>query len=127
MAFGFGQSAFDASSLSSDDEEYWTPKCVAEMTAEQSDCAACVATAIRLHLNFPPESPKNWVQVNLNVHQYHSDPMEISSTSWLLYITDWSCLKEETHLEFADPPNVARDIMSIIPHGVRVEARFSIG
>jgi len=31
------------------------------------------------------------------------------------------------HSEYADLSNVARDILSIIPHGVGVEASFSVG
>jgi hypothetical protein len=53
--------------------------------------------------------------------------MEISSTFWLLDITDWWRQQEETHSKCADLSNVARDIFSIIPHGVRVEASFWLG
>jgi len=53
--------------------------------------------------------------------------MEISSTFWLLDIIDWWRQQEETHSKYADLSNVARDIFSIIPHGVRVEASFSLG
>jgi hypothetical protein len=52
--------------------------------------------------------------------------MEISSTSWLLDITDWWWQQEETHSKYADLSNVARDIFSIIPHSVGVEASFSL-
>ena len=50
--------------------------------------------------------------------------MEISGTFWLPDIADWWCQQEETHSKYADLSNVARDIFSIIPHGVRVEASF---
>jgi len=53
--------------------------------------------------------------------------MEISSTFWIPDITDWWWQQEETHSKYADLSNVARDIFSIIPHGVRVEASFSLG
>jgi hypothetical protein len=53
--------------------------------------------------------------------------MEISSTFWILDITDWWDQKEETHSKYADLANVARNIFSIIPHGVGVEAGFSLG
>jgi hypothetical protein len=53
--------------------------------------------------------------------------MEISSTFWLPDITDWWRQQEETHSKYADLSNVARDIFSIIPHDVGVEARFSLG
>jgi len=53
--------------------------------------------------------------------------MEISSTFWLLDITDWWCQPEEMHSKYANLSNVACDIFSIIPHGVGVEASFSLG
>ena len=53
--------------------------------------------------------------------------MEISSTFCLPDITDWWWQQEETHSKYADLSNVARDIFSIIPHGVAVEASFSLG
>jgi len=53
--------------------------------------------------------------------------MEISSTFWTPDITDWWRQQEETLTKYADLSNVARDIFSIIPHGVRVEASFSLG
>jgi hypothetical protein len=42
-------------------------------------------------------------------------------------ITDWWHQQEETRSKYADLSNVARDIFSIIPHGVGVEASFSLG
>jgi hypothetical protein len=53
--------------------------------------------------------------------------MEISNTFWLSDITDWWRQQEETHWKYADLSKVARDIFSIIPHSVGVEARFSLG
>jgi hypothetical protein len=53
--------------------------------------------------------------------------MEISSTCWLPDITDWWWQQEETHSQYADLSNVARDIFSIIYQGVGVEASFSLG
>jgi len=52
--------------------------------------------------------------------------MEISSTFWIPDITDWWHQQEETNSKYADLSNVARDISSIIPHGVGVEASFSL-
>jgi len=100
---------------------------VAEATPGQSDHAACLLTATRLYLNSPPEAPKNWGQINPNLNDYHSNPMEISSTFWILDITNWWRQQEETHSKYADLSNVACDIFSIIPHGVRVEASFFLG
>jgi len=126
-ASGSCESSFDRYDSSSDDEEYITPNNVAETTPGWSDCAAHLQTAARLYLNSPPEAPKNWGQINPNLNDYRSNPMEISSTFWLPDITDWWRQQEETHSKYADLSNVARDIFSIIPHGVRVEASFSLG
>ena len=43
-----GQSSFDSYDLSSGDEEYLTPKTLAEMTPRRSNRAACLLTAARL-------------------------------------------------------------------------------
>jgi len=126
-ASGSYQSSFDPYDMSSDDEEYLTPNNVAEMTPGRSDRAARLLTAARLYLNSPPEAPKNWGRINPNLNDYHSDPMEISSTFWIPDITDWWRQQEEMHSKFANLSNVARDMSSIIPHGVGVEASFSLG
>jgi len=120
------QASFDPHHLSSDDEEYLTPNNVAETTPGQSDRAARLFSAARLHLNSPPEAPKNWRQINRNLNDYHSDPMEITSTFWIPDIADWWRRQQETQSKFADLSNVARDIFSIIPHSVGVEASFSL-
>jgi len=126
-ASGSYQSSFDPYDLFSDDEEYLTPNNVAETTPGRSDRAARLLTAARLYLNSPPEAPKNWGQINPNLNDYHSDPMEVGSTFWIPDITDWWRQQEETHSKYAYLSNVARDICSIIPHGVGVEACFSLG
>jgi len=100
---------------------------VPETTPGRSDRAARLLTAARLYLNSPPEAPKNWGQINPNLNDYNSDPMEISSTFWIPEITDWWRRQEETHSKYADLSNVARDIFSIVPHRVGVEASFSLG
>jgi len=127
MASGSYQSSFDPYDLSSDDKEYLTPNNVAETTPGRSDRAARLLTAARLYLNSPPEAPKNWRQINPNLNDYHSVPMEISSTFWIPDTTDWWRQQEETHSKYADLSNVACDIFSIRPHGVGVEASFSLG
>jgi len=121
------QSSIDPYDSSSDGKEYLTPNNVAETTPGRSNRTARLLTATRLQLNSPPEAPKNWGQISPNLNDYHSDPMEISSTFWIPDITDWWRQQEETHSNYADLSNVARDIFSIIPHGVGVEASFSIG
>jgi len=126
-ASGSYQLSFDPYDLSSDDEEYLSPNIVPETTPGRSDRAAHLLTAARLYLNSPPEAPKNWGQINPNLNDYHSDPMEISSTFWIPDITNWWRQQEETHSKYADLSIVARDIFSIIPHGVGVEASFSLG
>jgi len=52
--------------------------------------------------------------------------MEISSTFWIPDITDLRRQQDETHPKYANLSNVARDIFSVIPHGVRVETSFSL-
>jgi len=126
MASRSGQSSYNPYDLSSNDEEYLMPNNVAEMTPRQSDRAACLLTAATLHLNSPPELPQNWGQSNPNFNDCHSDPVEISNTFWLPDITDWWQQQEEMHSKYADLSNVARDIFSIIPHGVGVEDSFSL-
>jgi hypothetical protein len=87
-ASGSFQLSFDPYDLSSDDEEYLTPNNVAEMTPARSNRAARILTTARLYLNSPPEAPKTWGQINPNLNDYHSDPMENSSTFWISDITD---------------------------------------
>jgi len=127
MASGSGQSSFDPYGLSSEDAQYLTPNNVAETTSGQSDDAARSLTTARLHLNSPPEAPTNWGQNNPNLNDYHSGPMEISSTFWIPDIADWWCQQEETHSKYAHLHNAAHDIFSIIPRGVVVEAGVSLG
>jgi len=69
----------------------------------------------------------NCGQINPNLNDYHFNPMEFSSTFWIPDITDWWRQQKETHSKYADLSNVACNIFSIIPHGVRVEASFSLG
>jgi len=126
-ASGSYQSFFDPYDLSSDDEEYLTPINVPETTPGRSDRAVRLLTAARLNLNSPPEAPKNWAQINPNLNDYHSNPMEISRTFWIPDITDWWRQQEETHSKYANLSNVARDIFSITPHGVGIVASFSLG
>jgi hypothetical protein len=100
---------------------------VAEMTPRRCDSAARILTATRLYLNSPPEAPKNWRQINPNLNVYHSEPMEIRCTFWIPNITNWWWQQKETNSNHSDIASVARDIFSILPHGVRVEASFSLG
>jgi len=97
------------------------------MTPRWSDHAARWLIASRLYLNSPQDAQKDWGQINTNHSDYHSNPLEISSAFWRLDITDWWCQQEETYSKYADLSKVARDIVSIIPQGVGVEARSSLG
>jgi len=127
MSSGSSQSSFDPYDFSSDHEEYLMPTYVAGMTPGQSDCTALLLSTARLHLNLLPEVPLNLGQNHPNLNDYHSDPMEICCAFWILHITDWWHEQEETHSKYANLSNVARDIFSIIPHGVGVESCFSLG
>jgi hypothetical protein len=102
------------------------PTNVGEMTPGLSDRAVRLFKAARLYLNSPPQLPQNWGQINPNVDDYDSNPMEISSTFWLPDITDCWRHQEETHSKYTDLSTVARNIFSIIPHGVGAEASFSL-
>jgi hypothetical protein len=97
MSFRSGESSYDPYDLSSDDEEYLMPTNVAETTPGLRDCAVHLLTSARLYLNSPPELPQNWGQINPNLNDYHSNPMEISSTLCLPDITDWWRQQEDTH------------------------------
>jgi len=100
---------------------------VAKNTPGWRDLAARLLTAARLYSNSPPEVPKYRVQINPNLNEYHSDPMEIRSTRWSPDIPNWRRQQEKTHPKYADLSKVARNIFSIILHGVRVEATLSLG
>jgi len=99
MASRSGRSSYEPYDLSSDDEEYLMLKYVAETTPGQSNRAACSLKATRLYFNLPPESPQDWGQINPNLDDYQSDPMQISCTFWLPDITNWWRLQEEMHLK----------------------------
>jgi len=75
-ASGSCQSSFDLYDLPSDNEECLTPYTAAETTPGRSNHAAHSLTATRLYLNSLPETPKNCWQINPNLIDYHSDPME---------------------------------------------------
>ena len=127
MAQGSSQSFVDPYDLSSVEEDYLILEDVGETTPGQSNRAAHLLTAAKLYLNSLPESPTLWGQVNLNLDDYHSDPVEICRTYWIPDIIDWWRQYDETHPKYTDFSNVAREIISISPHGVRVEAGSSSG
>jgi hypothetical protein len=52
--------------------------------------------------------------------------MKIRSRFRVPDITNWWCQQEDMHSKYANLSNVARDIFSIIPPGVGVEASFSL-
>jgi hypothetical protein len=110
MASRSGQSSYDPYDLSSDDAEYLMPNNVAKTTPARSDRAARILTAARPSLCSPPESPQYWVQINLDLNDHHTDPIEINSTFWLPDIANWWRQQEEIHSLYADLSNVARAI-----------------
>jgi len=77
---GCCQSSFDPDDLSSNEEEYLTPNDEAETTPGRNDSASCLFTAASLYLNSPPDAPNNRGQINSNLNDTHTDPMEMSST-----------------------------------------------
>jgi len=88
-AFVLGRASLNPYRWPYDQDEYLTSKCVAETRSRRRNCAEYPLTAARLNLNSPPDSPYTAGQVNPNFNDYHSDPMEMSSTFWLRDITDW--------------------------------------
>jgi len=62
----------------------------------------------------------------VSVNDYHSDPMEITSTLWIPYVTELWNQQEEMHSNYTDLSNVAWDIFSITAHGVGVEGSFAL-
>jgi len=52
--------------------------------------------------------------------------MMISSTFWIPDLTNWWYHQEEMHTKNANLSNAARNIFFIVPHGVGVEASFSL-
>ena len=91
------QSFFDPYDLSSDNEEYLTPKNGTKTTPGRSDPAVRLLTAPMLYLISLPESPRDWGQVNRNIDYYHSDRIEIGRTFWLPAITECWHQQEEMH------------------------------
>jgi len=75
---------------------------------------------------FSAWSTKDQGEINPNFNNYHTDPMEISSTFSIQDITDWRCQQAVTHSQYTDLSNVATDMFSILPHGVGVQSSFSL-
>jgi hypothetical protein len=127
MASRSVQSSDHRYNLSSDDEECLRPKNVVKMTLGRNDWLSALLTAARLYMNSAPELPQNWGQINPNHNDHHSGSTEINCTFSIPGITDWWRQQEETHSKYANLSNVAHNIVSIIPHGVEVEARLFLG
>jgi hypothetical protein len=53
--------------------------------------------------------------------------MESRSTFWLPDITDWWLIYNELHPKYTDLSNLACNIFSIIPHGIRDKVSYSLG
>jgi hypothetical protein len=100
---------------------------VAETTPRRREFAVFILTTGRLYLNSPSNAPKNLGQINSNLNDYHSNLLGNSRTFWIPDITHGWHQQEKTHSKYADHSNVAGDIYSIIPYGVRVEASISLG
>jgi hypothetical protein len=79
-ASGSYQSSFHPYDSSSDDDEYLMPNNITETIPRRSDLAVRWFTAARLYSNSAREAPKTWGQINPNLNDYHTDPIEISST-----------------------------------------------
>jgi hypothetical protein len=112
--------------LSSDDEEYLTPKNLAKTIPRQKDCVSRLLTITRLFFYSPPEPPQNWEQINPNLNDTHSDLVEIDSTFFIVDINNCWRQPEETHSMYAEFSNASGTRFFIIQHGVVVEANFCL-
>ena len=88
MVFESRPLSFHAYDLFRNDKEYLTLNHVAEMTPGRSKRAARLFNGAWLYLNPPPDAPKYWGQIDPNLNDYHSDPVEISSIVKKLVIID---------------------------------------
>jgi len=102
------------------------PNNLAETALRSSEHAVLLLTAARHHFHSPPESPQTCGRVNLNLNDYHSEPMVISTIFCIPDISDWWRQQEETHSKYTNLTNVGHNIFSIILHGVGVETSISL-
>jgi hypothetical protein len=65
-------------------------------------------------------------EISPNPNGYDTYPLEIISTFWIRDITHWWHQPEYMHSKYTGLSNVVRNIFTFIPHGVEVEARFSL-
>jgi hypothetical protein len=98
-----------------------------QATPGRSDRAASLITAVRLYLNSPPENLASWGELRPTSSDYLADPLSLSATFWRPDVAAWWKEQEETYSKYADLTNVARDIFSIIHHGIGVESSCSLG
>ena len=96
------------------------------MIPGQSNRTVGLWTAAWLYLNSLPELPKYWEHANLSLNNYHTNSIDICSVFWLPDITELWRQEEEKHPKYTDLATVLCNISSTIPHGVGVEARFSV-
>jgi len=82
MASISGHSGDDYYDMFIDNEEYLPPKCIAEMTPDQSHHAACLLIFAMLYWNSQPELPHNWEQINPKLNDFLPNFMESCSTLW---------------------------------------------
>jgi hypothetical protein len=80
-----------------------------------------------LYLISPTDATKNWGQVDPNLNDDHSNPIESGSTFRIPDITDWWRQQEQTDSMYADLSNVPLNKFCIGPHAVQVEAGFPLG
>jgi len=97
MASETSQSSFDPYDMPGDDEKYSMHHNGAATTPGWSNHAALLLTSARVFLNSPPAATKNCGQIHPNLNDYHSGPMEISSTFWIPDIINRWRQQEEMH------------------------------
>jgi len=127
MTSGSGRFSSDPCDLSSINEEYLDLQHVAGIAPGLNNCTACILTASRSYLYSPPESPKNWGQVDHTLSDYHSDTLEMRITFWIPDITNCWRQPGKVYSKYVNLCNVPCDRFSIIPHAISLEVSYSIG
>jgi len=127
MASRAGQSWYNASDLSSDDEKYLIPRNVAKTMCGWCDCPSLVLTATRHYSNSPPKLTHNWLQTYPIHNDYDSDTTWISHIWWTPDITDWWLQQQQTLSKCGDISVMACDILSDIPHHIVLKAILFLG
>jgi hypothetical protein len=115
----------DPLDLSSDDEMYYASQ--PAQTPGRLSHALRLSTAARRYLDEPFVRPHQAGQVNPRLDDHLADPLASTDAFWYPDVLLWWKEQLDLHTEYAILAQVARDVFSVMPHGVGVEASFSLG